>query len=202
MGNLPRSPCAPVGAFEPALNRQGCASPLPRVGQFHGGIVASPVRHPSTTNNVSFPFSKALSANTYSPVSVARSNSLVTALSVEFVAKPQEARRAQSAIPSALAGALKEVTGFAGCLVMVSDQEARLLTVVTLWSGNDRHKRCAENARWVHALLAPYVDRRLRVQTLVAHLPLLPVLPSEPARENDRSDEQDLATACETVCVA
>jgi hypothetical protein len=202
MGNLPRSPCAPVGAFEPALNRQGCASPLPRVGQFHGGIVASPVRQPSTTNNVSFPFPKALSANRYSPASVAPSNSLVTALSVEFVAKPQEAHRAQSAIPSALAGALKEVTGFAGCLVMVSDQEARLLTVVTLWSGNDRHKRCAENARWVHALLAPYVDRRLRVQTLVAHLPLLPVLPSEPDRGDDRSDEQDLATACETVCVA
>jgi hypothetical protein len=202
MGNLPRSPCAPVGAFEPALNRQRCASPLPRAGQFHGGIVASPVRQPSTTNNVSFPFPKALSANTYSPVSVAPSNSLVTAMSVEFVAKPQEAHRAQSAIPSALAGALKEVTGFAGCLVMVSDQEARLLTVVTLWSGNDRHKRCAENARWVHALLAPYVDRRLRVQTLVAHLPLLPVLPSESAREDDGSDEQDLETACETVCVA
>jgi hypothetical protein len=133
---------------------------------------------------------------------VAPSNSLVTALSVEFVAKPEEARRAQTAIPSALIGALKEVTGFAGCLVMVSDQEARLLTVVTLWSGGDRHKRCAENARWVHALLAPYVDRRLRVQTLVAHLPLLPVLPSEPAREDDRSDVQDLTTACETVCVA
>jgi hypothetical protein len=165
-------------------------------------FVASPVRHPSTTTNVAFPFPKALADNPYSTASAARGNSPVTALSVEFVAKPQEARRAQSAIPSALIGALQEVTGFAGCLVMVSDQEARLLTVVTLWSGHDRHKRCAENARWVHALLAPYVDRRLRVQTLVAHLPLLPILPAETDGDEDSSNVRDLATACETVCVA
>jgi len=63
---------------------------------------------------------------------LATRNSQVTALSIEFVAKPHEAHRAELAIPSALAAAFKEVTGFAGCLVMVSDQEARLLTVVTL----------------------------------------------------------------------
>jgi hypothetical protein len=164
--------------------------------------VASPMHHTSTTNNVAFPFPKKLAHNSYSMASVATGNSPVTVLSVEFVAKPQEARRAQSAIPSALIGALQEVTGFAGCLVMVSDQEARLLTVITLWSGNDRHKRCAENARWVHALLAPYVDRRLRVQTLVAHFPLLPILSSEPDQDEDSSEERDLATARETVCVA
>lgn len=164
--------------------------------------MASPMRHPSTTNNVAFPFPKALAPSPYSTASVATRNSPVTALSVEFVAKPHEARRAQTAIPSAIIGALQEVTGFAGCLVMVSDQEARLLTVVTLWSGNDRHKRCAENARWVHALLAPYVDRRLRVQTLVAHLPLLPILTCAPNCEDDSADEQNLATACETVCIA
>jgi hypothetical protein len=202
VGNLPRSPCAPVGAFEPALNRQGCASPLPRVGQFHGGNVASPMRQPSTTNNAAFPFPKALTSTPCSTARVTTGTSPVTALSVEFVAKPQEARRAQTAIPSALIGALQEVTGFAGCLVLVSDQEARLLTVVTLWSGDDRHKRCAENARWVHALLAPYMDRRLRVQTLVAHLPLLPILSSDLDRDENSADERDLATVCETVCVA
>src|ERR1700674_1713821 len=31
-GDLPRSPRAPVGAFGPALNRPGCASPLSGVG--------------------------------------------------------------------------------------------------------------------------------------------------------------------------
>src|SRR5882724_7812584 len=34
VGNLPRPPCAPVGASWPALNGPGCASLLPRVGQF------------------------------------------------------------------------------------------------------------------------------------------------------------------------
>ena len=105
----------------------------------------------------------------------------MTALSVEFVAKPQEAHRVEATIPAAIAGALKEVDGFAGCLVMISRHEARLVTVVTFWAGNDRAKCCGQNVRWVHALLAPYLDRRLRVQTMVAHLPVLPMLHHVPA---------------------
>jgi hypothetical protein len=81
----------------------------------------------------------------------------------------------QSAIPPALAGALQDVSGFAGCLVMISEQEARLVTVITLWVGNDRLRQCRENANGVHKLLAPYVDRRLRVQILAAYLPELAV---------------------------
>jgi hypothetical protein len=96
---------------------------------------------------------------------------------VEFVAKPQETHRVQSAVPSALAGALQvqDASGFAGCLVMISEQEARLVTVITLWVGNDRLKQCRENANGVQKLLAPYVDRFLRVQILAAHLPELAV---------------------------
>ncbi len=132
----------------------------------------------------------------------------MTALSVEFVAKPQEAHRVEAAIPAAIAGALKDVAGFAGCLVMISDQEARLVTVVTLWAGNDRAKCCSQNVRWVHALLKPYLDRRLRVQTMVAHLPLLPLLHSQPtiARQTNAGDEcsaaHEFQSQDETVCVA
>ena len=54
---------------------------------------------------------------------------------------------------------------------MVSNYEARLITVVTLWAGEDRSRRCEENVRWVRALLAPYLDRCLRVQTLATYLP-------------------------------
>jgi hypothetical protein len=96
----------------------------------------------------------------------------VTALSVEFVAKPREAQRVEATIPRAIAGAFKDVTGFAGCLVMISDQEARLITVVTLWTGDEREKRCGENVRWIRALLAPYVDRCLRIQTMFVYLPM------------------------------
>jgi hypothetical protein len=135
----------------------------------------------------------------------------MTALSVEFVAKPQEAHRVEAAIPAAIAGALKEVDGFAGCLVMISHHEARLVTVVTLWAGNDRAKCCSQNARWVHALLAPYLDRRLRVQTMVAHLPVLPLLPMSHSlpttqREINAGDEcstaREFQSEDETVCVA
>ena len=132
----------------------------------------------------------------------------MTALSVEFVAKPQEAHRVEAAIPAAIADALKEVDGFAGCLVMISHHEARLVTVVTLWSGNDRVKCCNQNVRWVHALLAPYLDRRLRVQTMVAHLPVLAMLHSVPASRPEINAESECSTAHEfqsedeTVCVA
>lgn len=120
----------------------------------------------------------------------------------------------QAAIPSALATALKDVNGFAGCMVMISDQEARLVTVVTLWAGSDRAKCCSQNTRWVHALLKPYLDRCLRVQTMVAHLPVLPMLDFLPAMlpepnvseecsmMQDRISTDDCISTDETVCVA
>ena len=170
--------------------------------------MASPASYPNMTNSVTYPFYKSTALN---PQSLAKGTSRVppmTALSVEFVAKPQEAHRVEAAIPSAIAGALKEVDGFAGCLVMVSDQEARLVTVVTLWAGNDRAKCCSQNVRWVHALLAPYLDRRLRVQTMVAHLPVLPVLHYLSATRRDLNADGECSLAHqvpsedETVCVA
>jgi hypothetical protein len=127
--------------------------------------------------------------------------SRVTALSVEFVAKPQEATRVEATIPKAIARSLQDVTGFAGCLVMISDQEMRLVTVVTLWAGEDRAKRCRENARWVHALLAPYVDRCLRVQTLIACLPALATAGPETNIAEPCFMEQE-HSAEETVCMA
>jgi hypothetical protein len=61
----------------------------------------------------------------------------VIALTVEFVAKPKVAQRVKTIIPATIAGAFEGVTGFAGYLVMVSDQEPRLVTVVTLWTGDN-----------------------------------------------------------------
>jgi hypothetical protein len=103
---------------------------------------------------------------------------------------------------------LGDVTGFAGCLVMVSDQEARLITVVTFWTGNESQKCSAENLRWVHALLSNYMDRCLRVQTMVAHLPCVP----DPHEQTDPYEQtipdedgsmmQESAVSEESVCVA
>ena len=98
-------------------------------------------------------------------------SSRITALSIEFVAKPHEAHKVHAALPAAINGAFEEVAGFAGCFVMIANHEARLVTVVTLWSGEDRLQRSSENLRWVRALVAPYLDRGLRVQTLAAYVP-------------------------------
>jgi hypothetical protein len=65
---------------------------------------------------------------------------------------------------------LEDVGGFAGTLVMVSDQEARLVTVVTFWNGTEARKSCDRSLHRVRVLIAPYLDRCLRVQTKVAHL--------------------------------
>lgn len=170
--------------------------------------MASPVRYSSMTKNVAYPFPQTAALKSHSHANGTSGAPPVTALSVEFVAKPQEAHRVEAAIPAAIAGALKDVTGFAGCLVMISDQEARLVTVVTLWAGNDRAKCCSQNVRWVHALLKPYLDRCLRVQTMVAHLPVLPLSQLSPMirpETNDASEcsmMQDLLPEDETVCVA
>lgn len=93
----------------------------------------------------------------------------LTALSIEFVAKPAEARRAQLSIPEAINNTMKGVSGYAGCLVMVSDREARLITVITFWIGEDRGRCCNENQRWLCKLIAPYVEGCLRMRTFTAH---------------------------------
>jgi len=93
----------------------------------------------------------------------------LTALSIEFVAKPAEAHRAKITIPEAVNNTLRGVAGYAGCLVMVSDQEARLITVITFWIGEDRSKRCGENQRWLCKLIAPYIEGCLRTRTFSAH---------------------------------
>jgi hypothetical protein len=128
--------------------------------------------------------------------------SSLTALSVEFVAKPEEAREAEHAIPTAIDGSLREVGGYAGCLVMVSNQEARLITVVTFWTGANRAQRCNENARWVFALLKPYMDRCLRSQTVFARVPMEAALLSMLKEQESCNPETELEMESATLSMA
>jgi len=142
------------------------------------------------THSISTPASRQFGSNALSTnartLGMCYTSSRITALSVEFVAKPNEAHKIHAALPAAIDGALGEVHGFAGSFVMIANHEARLVTVVTLWSGEDRAQRCNENVRWVRALLAPYLDRCLRVQTLAAYVPAATQAPRE--FEQSRSD--------------
>jgi hypothetical protein len=128
----------------------------------------------SLANPASRPLDSKASSTNARTLGMCYTSSRITALSIEFVAKPNEAHKVHAALPTAINGALGEVAGFTGSFVMIANHEARLVTVVTLWSGEDRMQRCNENLRWVRALLAPYLDRCLRVQTLAAYIPAAP----------------------------
>jgi hypothetical protein len=93
------------------------------------------------------------------------------ALTIEVIAKPQAARLAHKVISQEVTNALREVTGFAGCMVLASDREWRLLTVITFWTGDHRERYCNKAAPWVRKLLVPHVDHHLRSGTMNAYLP-------------------------------
>ena len=98
---------------------------------------------------------------------MARGVNSFTAFSFEFVAKPEEAASAVLVLPAAIQSALEDFAGF-GSLVMVSDSEARLIRVTIFWQGSEARQSCAQSLR---DLVASYLDRCLRAQNLLAHLP-------------------------------
>jgi hypothetical protein len=124
--------------------------------------------------------------------------SRIIALTIEFVAKPNETHRVQAALPAALQGAFGEIAGFAGGFILIANHEARLVTVVTLWSGEDRVQRCSENLKWIRALLNPYLDHCLRIQTLAAFVPEMKVAPEPAVTACDQLEavEDDVIATC------
>jgi len=133
--------------------------------------VSSPVRQPSSLGKSASKFPD-ISCPRFETVSrfVCGANRLA-AFSFEFVAKPEQAAGAKLILPAAIQSGLEDVAGFAGSLVMVSDQEARLITVIVFWEGSEARRSAAQVARRIRALLAPYLDRCLRVQNMLAHVP-------------------------------
>src|SRR5437016_14470096 len=96
-----------------------------------GGTLTSPASYVGSTKNAAHHFPQPTELRSQPPTTTGSSGvAPVTALSVDVVANPQDAHRVQTAIPAAIAGAPKDVTGFAGCLVMIAGQEARMVTVI------------------------------------------------------------------------
>ena len=95
------------------------------------------------------------------------SKSLVTGKQQHCVTNAQQvvAPGIQSEIPIAVGHAFSATEGFVGCLVLVSEQETRLVTVITLWTGSNRLASCSDCAKRLEKWLAPYVDRWLRTRT-------------------------------------
>jgi hypothetical protein len=95
-----------------------------------------------------------------------------TALSMEFVSKPQETYRLPAAVPAAIDGALGHLPGFAGCLLLISDKESRLVTVITFWQGENRAALCSKAAAWIDKVVTPFLDQCLQVGSYDAYLPV------------------------------
>lgn len=96
------------------------------------------------------------------------SSPMVVAHAVEFVALPGETTKLRSLIPPAMREASAESENFAGCIVLLSEQEARLVTVITLWKGADQTNGYLESCKKLEMVLEPYVDRWLRSRKLAA----------------------------------
>src|SRR5262249_34331461 len=60
--------------------------------------------------------------------------------------------------------------GFLQALVLVSEQESRLVTVITFWQADGFAEARERRAVWMRQKLAPYVDRSMRVQPYCARV--------------------------------
>lgn len=163
--------------------------------------MSSPVRHTSSSEKSAVSFS-GISDRIRIESIIGRAANALTAFSFEFVAKPEQAAGATLSLPAAIQSGLEDVAGFAGSLVMVSDQEARLITVIIFWDGTDARRGCERSVRRVRALLAPYMDRCLRVQNLFAHLPKPQGLPLESSSIDKCYINQESLAQEANVCAA
>lgn len=105
--------------------------------------------------------------------SSAPGSSFDTALSVEFVAKPNHAGQIRDSLSAAITTTFEGTPNFAGCAVMVSEQEQRLVTVLIFWHEVSSISLPPESALCVSKLLDPYMDRKLRVQTMHSQIAIL-----------------------------
>jgi hypothetical protein len=133
---------------------------------------------------------------------MSHAGSRITALNMEFVAKPSEVHKMHAVLPAAIHGAFGEVAGFVGSFVMIANHEARLVTVITLWRGEDGTRRCDENVRRVRALLTPYIDRCLRVRSSAVYLPRTTQVSPEFGQNGFAQMSDNELNEEETVCVS
>ena len=110
--------------------------------------------------------------------------------SLEFVASPGRAAGIQTEIPVAMGHAFSNTKGFLGCIVLVSEQEARLVTVITLWTGSNRLALCNDASQRLHKWLSPYVDRWLRTRTYSSFV----AAPQHFLAENSLPEQDPLTT--------
>jgi len=94
----------------------------------------------------------------------------VIALRAEFVVKPGKEEQFRETIDLILNNSFGRDREFLQALVLVSEHESRLVTVITFWHYAGLAEARERRVLWLRQKLAPYLDQSMRVQTYCAHV--------------------------------
>jgi len=91
--------------------------------------------------------------------------SLVVALQLDFVAKPDGTGELNRELGLMLNDAELAREGLESALLLVSDREARLVTLLTFWEARRFATGREQRITWMQKLLAAFADGAVRAQT-------------------------------------
>jgi len=97
-------------------------------------------------------------------------NSGVAALHFDFVAKPDGTRALNCDLRDVLDASGLADEGLKTALLLVSDREARLVTLVTFWNAQRFATARERSIAWMQKLLTPFADGPVRAQTSTPQL--------------------------------
>ena len=97
----------------------------------------------------------------------------VITLRVDFVSKPDSKCEIAAEVGELLAEAGLYEKGLKASMVLVSDREARVVTLLTLWDADRFNPSRERLTTWTLKVVAQFADGRLHARTSVAHI-LLP----------------------------
>lgn len=93
-----------------------------------------------------------------------KNSGAITALRADFVMKPEASRLLQTGIESVMQG-MNQEEGFLYGVVLISEQEARLGTMITFWNARRFEETRQRKLRWLDRVLKPYLDGSAKVRT-------------------------------------
>lgn len=94
----------------------------------------------------------------------------VVALRTDFVVKPGKQETVRETIDTILENSFCREREFLQALVLVSEMEVRLVTVITFWNSHGFAEARERRVNWLRQKLAQYLDQSPRVQTFCARV--------------------------------
>lgn len=93
----------------------------------------------------------------------------VIALRAEFILKPGNESRVRETIELMMANSFFRDRQFLHALVLVSEMESRLVTVLTFWQPDGFAEAREQRVVRMRRKLQPFLDQSMRVQSFTAH---------------------------------